>query len=72
MKDKVLQLIENEIALAGGNAGAARLQLSYLDADQLDVQVGDSGKTLREQLVGYEQSLQEARDMKAWFLGVVG
>ena len=67
MKDKVLQLIETKISNAEDNLRLARLSLTRIGEGP-----GETGKTFEDMIAGYEQSMQEAYDMKAWLLGVVG
>ena len=67
MKDKVLRLIERHISEAEDNLRRARLSLARIGEGP-----GEIGKTFEDMIAGYEQDLQEAHDMKAWFLGVVG
>ncbi|MFA6903363.1 MAG: hypothetical protein WC236_09795 [Gallionellaceae bacterium] len=68
MKNKILRLIDNNIAGAEDNSHRARMTFGGRTPEQLDAEYGKSGRKCKEILDEYETALKEANDMKVWFL----
>lgn len=68
MKERILQLIENQIIGAQDNAFRARRQFGNMTPDELEAEYGQSGRKCKDVLADNEDALKEANEMKEWLI----
>lgn len=68
MKERILQLIENQIIGAQDNAFRARRQFGHMTPDELEAEYGQSGRKCKDVFAEAEVALKEATEMKEWLI----